>query len=182
MRHAKRVPFRPLPPASPPPGNAARSRIDPKGVGWIAVPNARRTLSAVLVAGVLWAAGAAPARADESRDQAIAHFQKGNNHYKLSNYREELAHFKEAFLAKPDPALLFNIAQCHWKLGDRSEAVTFYRRYLRDVPNAPNRRDVEKRIAELEAPPPAASSVIASPPASGPPPSAPAPAAPPPSI
>jgi len=53
-------------------------------------------------------------------------------------------------MAVPDPAYLFNIAQCHRKMGHDKEAADFYKSYLRAAPNAPNRPDVEKRIEEME--------------------------------
>jgi hypothetical protein len=53
-------------------------------------------------------------------------------------------------MAVPDPAFLFNIGQCHRKMGHDKEAVSFYKSYLRNAPNAPNRADVQKRINELE--------------------------------
>jgi hypothetical protein len=35
-------------------------------------------------------------------------------------------------------------------MGHDKEAVDFYKSYLRNAPNAPNRADVQKRIQELE--------------------------------
>jgi Tetratricopeptide repeat len=48
------------------------------------------------------------------------------------------------------PAFLFNIAQCHRQLGNKQEAIKFYRSYLRKVPDAPNAEEVRKLIASLE--------------------------------
>jgi hypothetical protein len=48
-----------------------------------------------------------------------------------------------------DPALLFNRGECHRKLGDNDAALEDYRQFLSDLPKAPNRAAVEKRIAEL---------------------------------
>jgi tetratricopeptide (TPR) repeat protein len=78
--------------------------------------------------------------------------------YDLAEYEGALAEFKEAYRAVGDPAFLFNIAQCHRKLGHTQDAITFYKTYLRRAPNAANRAEVERRITELEhapaAPPP----------------------------
>src|SRR4030095_7304029 len=88
--------------------------------------------------------------------------------YDLAEYEGALAEFKEAYRAVGDPACLFNIAQCHRKLGHTQDAITFYKTYLRRAPNAANRAEVEHRITELErapaAPPPS------QPPAGQPPP------------
>ena len=59
--------------------------------------------------------------------------------------------FLEAYRLKPDPSFLFNIAQCHRKLGELNAALDFYRKYLRSLPNAPNRVEVERMISELRA-------------------------------
>ena len=40
-------------------------------------------------------------------------------------------------LAKPDPAFLYNIGQCHRQLGDLEQAATLYRRFLTAAPNTP---------------------------------------------
>jgi tetratricopeptide (TPR) repeat protein len=71
-------------------------------------------------------------------------------HYDLSEWEPALIDFKEAYRNKPDPAFLYNIAQCHRKLGHANDAITFYQSYLRRAPNAGNREEVERRIAEIE--------------------------------
>jgi hypothetical protein len=81
---------------------------------------------------------------------AKEHFNQGNRHYELGHYQEALNEFEVAYMAVPDPVFLFNIAQCHRKMGHDKEAVGFYKSYLRAAPNAPNRADVQKRIRELE--------------------------------
>jgi hypothetical protein len=53
-------------------------------------------------------------------------------------------------MAVQDPPFLFDIAQCHRKLGNNKEALGFYRSYLRVAPNASNRAEVQKRISELD--------------------------------
>jgi tetratricopeptide (TPR) repeat protein len=118
-----------------------------------------------------------------SVDKARAHFEHGERLYKVSRYREALEEFKEGFVAKADPVFLFNIAQCHRLLGEREDALTFYRRYLQADPRSFRRVEIEKRIHDLEAqlaadptprtvPPPVAAAPPPSP--SPPPPSTPA--------
>jgi Tetratricopeptide repeat len=107
--------------------------------------------AAILV--LLWTtlAGVSSASAQDDADAAKAHFSKGTRLYEVGEYRQALDEFKAAHLAKPDPAFLYNIAQCHRQLGDLEQAVTLYKRYLVASPNAANRADVEKRVAEMEA-------------------------------
>jgi len=131
-------------------------------------------LTASLAAGAARAAPTAEETAEARRHHAIA-----TRAYDLAEYEAALLEFKEAYRINGDPAFLFNIAQCHRKLGHPADAVTFYRTYLRRAPNSPHRPDVEKFIADLEAVPPApapaalapAPQTAAAPPA--PPPSAP---------
>lgn len=82
--------------------------------------------------------------------QAKAHYGRGTSYYNLGRYREALAEYEAAYLAVQDPPFLFNIGQCQRKMGKDREALGAYRSYLRVAPNAPNRFDVQKRIAELE--------------------------------
>jgi tetratricopeptide (TPR) repeat protein len=126
-----------------------------------------------------------PARAADPRtESARQHSAQGDAYYKLEKYSNAIGEYEQAYLAKPDPSFLYNIAQCHRLMGQNAEALNFYRRFLRDAPNAPNRPVAEKHIKDLEdashatlEPPP----VAAAPPAvASPPPPAPAPTAAPP--
>jgi hypothetical protein len=107
------------------------------------------------------AAGAAPAARPSAKPgpdavaTAKARFKQGTAYYNLNRFAQALVEFEAAYLAAPDPAFLFNIGQCHRKMGHRAEALGFYRTYLRNAPSAPNRADVEKLIQELEAARPA---------------------------
>lgn len=87
---------------------------------------------------------------DDEREQAREHFKKGQSHYALREFDAALVEFKDAFKLKPDPAFLFNIAQCQRFLGDVDGALWSYRQYLRSSPAAPNRAEVEARILELD--------------------------------
>lgn len=108
------------------------------------------TLAFVCVGGV---AGPALAQAQAQGDDAQAakvKFESGARHFDLSEYQEALADFKDAYRLKPDPAFLYNIAQCHRRLGQTEDAIAFYQSYLRRAPDAKNRDEVERRIHELE--------------------------------
>jgi tetratricopeptide (TPR) repeat protein len=93
-------------------------------------------------------AGAAPPSADVTQAKKL--FVSGTKHYNLREYNEALADFREAFRLKDDPVFLYNIAQCYRMLENRAEAVSFYKNYLRVMPTAPNRAEVEQRIVTLE--------------------------------
>ena len=87
----------------------------------------------------------------EDKAQARLHFEAGARHYDLSEWDQALVEFKEAYRQMPDASFLYNIAQCHRRLGHVEDALTFYRTYLRRAPEAVNRDEVERRIADLEA-------------------------------
>ena len=122
----------------------------------------------------------------QNRARARELFREAQNHYKLGEFQPALDGFKEAYRNFEDPSLLFNIAQCERQLGHKHEALISYRMFLSEVPNAPNRDEVEKVIATLEqaikdesaAPPP--QNTLPPPEHIASPPPAPAPAPPPP--
>lgn len=107
-----------------------------------------RTLLAVVA--ILGVACAGSARADEATAAARSHFREGARLYKQARYREAIAEFQAAYQAKPNGVVLFNIAQCHEKLGELPEAIRNYQEYLREVPNASDRETVEAVIANLQ--------------------------------
>jgi tetratricopeptide (TPR) repeat protein len=95
---------------------------------------------------------AAPARADDPKARAafVALYESATTHYDLGEFAESLKDLTAAFRLRRDPALLFNIAQCHRQLGNYGDAARTYRSFLREQPDAPNRPEVEKRIADMD--------------------------------
>ena len=100
------------------------------------------------VACLLGYAMARPALAGD--EAAQAHYKKGRSLYNISEYRAALDEFKQAYVEHEDPAFLYNIAQCHRQLGNYPEAITFYKRFLNESPKAPNRKEIQRHISELE--------------------------------
>src|SRR6266536_983749 len=103
------------------------------GLRWVA-------LALLLLSGV--------ARADD-KAQARDHYQKGTKAFALGAYDEAVAEYSAAYRLVDDPALLYNIAQAHRLAGHASEALRFYRMYVTLLPRAPNRDEVDGKIAEL---------------------------------
>jgi tetratricopeptide (TPR) repeat protein len=124
----------------------------------------------------------APARAQgpsSSVDagQSRLHFERGRRYFQVDEYRKAIEEFKAAHVEKPDPAFLYDIAECHRRLGEPTEALVFFRRFIvLSAPNDPARPIARKRIAELEskrsAPGPAADPAGALAQPEGPPPPA----------
>ncbi len=117
---------------------------------------------------------------DEAEITAMAkeHYKLGLDAYKNGKYPEAIKELKKAYLLKRLPALLLNIGATYRKMSDIDNAVYYYKKYLAEAPDAKDRGDVEKTLAELEKEKPGAGGGSASAAAETPPPSeAPAPPA-----
>jgi tetratricopeptide (TPR) repeat protein len=109
-----------------------------------------------LVAGLVIVAAAAPAHAqrapsEDDTARARAADDSARTHYEAHEYAEAIADYRRAYDALPDPLYLFDIAQAYRKLGDCTNAATFYRNYLREHPTADNRDKVQRFITEMDA-------------------------------
>ncbi len=90
------------------------------------------------------ASAAAPAPDAAARELYL----RGDRAYAEGSYEAALRDFSEAFRLSERPALLFNMANAHERLGQFAEAKTALERYL---PEAGSRTElVRKRIAGLE--------------------------------
>ena len=102
------------------------------------------TLS-LLVASAAWA----QAKPD-SKTAAKEHYARGTSYYDLGRYDDAIKEFEAAYQLKNDPAFLYNLAQSYRLAGNEERALHFYKTYLRYVPKAPKRAEIEERIAALE--------------------------------
>lgn len=101
----------------------------------------------VLIAALWTALGAEPA---EARAQAAAHFQQAERFFNEGRYEESVREFEAANVLGPHPDLLFNLGKCHERLGDLAEALSYYRSYVKAVPEAEDAGLVRVAIADLE--------------------------------
>ena len=104
----------------------------------------------VAVALVVCAPTARAAGGADALQEAKDHYDRGMAHYELGEFAAAVEEFKAAYARSQAPGLLFNLAQASRLNKDYEQALHFYRTYLRVRPDAANRDDVEKRIAELE--------------------------------
>jgi tetratricopeptide (TPR) repeat protein len=114
-------------------------------------------LVATLAAGAITAVvvvSPRPAYADEDDDKALVRAKKfhreGEKLFALGKFKQALVQYEKAYEAKPLPAFLFNIGQCHRNLDDYDAAIFSFRKYLKLAPDAPNRESVLEYIDELE--------------------------------
>jgi tetratricopeptide (TPR) repeat protein len=87
----------------------------------------------------------------ERTERARAHFERGKAHFNLGEYDEAVREFEAGYREKPQPLFLYNIGNAARRAGQHRKALEMYRRYLSEKPNAVERRELELRIAELEA-------------------------------
>jgi hypothetical protein len=109
------------------------------------------TLLALVAASSPVAVQAASPGADEALSaDAKRHYEEGTKAFNLAEFPRAVAEFKAAYNARPDPLLLYNIAQAFRLGADEAQALLFYKSFLRNMPDAPNRKEVEAKIRTLE--------------------------------
>lgn len=81
---------------------------------------------------------------------AKAFVDKGSAAYKQQHFTEALVMFQRAYRESPDPALLFNIAECERQLGSFETAARSYRQYVEKSPDAANRDEATQLAAQMD--------------------------------
>ncbi len=104
-------------------------------------------------------------------------YAEGRKAFDLGEFEKSIVAYKAAYKLKPDAALLFNIAQSYRLANDPTSAAFFYKSFLRNRPDAPNRAEVEERIKQMDEAARKGTAPV-SPPAAVPPPATPPPAPP----
>lgn len=117
-----------------------------------------RRVNFVLALMVALAAGVARAQpapssqpADALAAEAQRHWTAGMAHFQLEEWDDAIKEWEAGFRLKPVPQFLYNIAQAYRQSKRYDKALSFYRKYLRMSPDAPNRPEVEGHIKTLEA-------------------------------
>src|SRR5438105_13617435 len=108
----------------------------------------RGLLSLILLSAVA-VAQPAPPPADPRASEAKQHYENGMAHFNLEEWEAAIEEWKAGYRAKPVAQFLYNIAQAYRLSKHSEEALSFYQRYLRDDPQAPNPAEVEGHIGEL---------------------------------
>jgi hypothetical protein len=71
--------------------------------------------------------------------------------YNMGYFKDALTRFESIYRRSGDARALFNIAQCHRKLGEPREAAQNYRSFLRLNPNSPNAPMARELLAQADA-------------------------------
>lgn len=109
----------------------------------------RLTLAVALCIGTAHDALAAPVTA-EAQESARKSYQAGAQAYAEGRFKDAIDLFLEAARIAPNPAFSYNIGLAYEQLGDPDNALRWYRDYLRELPKAPDRADIEPRILDAE--------------------------------
>ncbi len=102
----------------------------------------------------VFAAGSAFAQPEdpvEALQEARRHMEEGQSLYVQGRYVESAQEFLRAHELQHYSAFLYNAAVAYERFGHLGLAATNFERYLRDDPGAPDRAEVEARIARLRA-------------------------------
>lgn len=85
-------------------------------------------------------------------EQAKKAFAEGKKLYDAKKYDEAVLKFKESYKLSQNPVLLYNIATAHDEAKEEDVALLYFRRFLREAPNANEdlRALATSRVAELE--------------------------------
>lgn len=82
-------------------------------------------------------------------EQARAHFQTGAVACSAGRFADALVEFSKAYELSGRAKLLYNVAVMHDRLRHDAEALAAFEEFLRQVPDAPERPEVQARIAVL---------------------------------
>ena len=86
---------------------------------------------------------------DPEMAQAQAHYKAGLDYYNANDFTNSIREWKAAQMIKPSPKLDYNIGMSYERLGRPRAAIKYYKKYIEGIPNAPNRAEVDQRIASL---------------------------------
>lgn len=77
-------------------------------------------------------------------------YERAAQAYAEKRYRDAIDLFQQADALRPNPAFSFNVGIAYEDMGDSAMALRHYRAYLRKLPQASDRDEVDERIRRLE--------------------------------
>lgn len=85
-----------------------------------------------------------------SSQQLMQRYQRAVTLYNSGQYDKAIEEFQGLYEQKPQPILLFNLAQAHRKAGHRAQALDLYERYLREAPSSELSAETSGYVTELK--------------------------------
>jgi tetratricopeptide (TPR) repeat protein len=130
-------------------GPSGKGCMTSRNAGWVG-----QVVALVMLlgsSGLARAQDAPPPKLTEAQKRETRErYEKATKLYNLGKFTEAIVEYQAAYLVSADPVMLYNIAQCHRNNSQPEEAIRFYKNFLRNSPNTPNRAQVEERIGEME--------------------------------
>jgi len=84
--------------------------------------------------------------------KAAKDVEVGDYYFKRKNYKAAIERYKHALIYKQDDAIAtYRLAESLDKTGNPSEAITYYRAYLKILPHGPYAADAQKALGRLTA-------------------------------
>jgi tetratricopeptide (TPR) repeat protein len=123
--------------------------------GWRArVAIALVVTTGAYASGVTWPGAARAETPPTDAARAVQLNETGSALYAAGDHAGALSAFLRAYTLVPEPNLLFNIAGCHERLGQRTQAIEYYRWFLGvATANPDGRRRAISALSRLEAEP-----------------------------
>jgi tetratricopeptide (TPR) repeat protein len=87
--------------------------------------------------------------ADSMDAEAHALYEAGATAFRGGRYDDALQDFQRAYDLSHRPGLLYNIGQCHDRLRHDVEALAAFEQYVQEMPDAPQRPEIEGRLPAL---------------------------------
>jgi tetratricopeptide repeat protein len=119
----------------------------------------RRAIAALCLVHLVsagWVVGTAQAQSDDETEVARQRFREGVKHYDQQEYDKARLAFLQAYLLKPHPAVLLNLAQSELRAGRYADAAQNFSKYIRQNPTAPalehakeSFEEARQKVAEL---------------------------------
>src|SRR5690606_34701002 len=88
---------------------------------------------------------------EQRRQDAAQRYERGAQAYQEGRHKDAIDLFLEADTLAPSSALSFNIARAYEKIKDSSNALRWYRDYLRREPQAEDKEKVLEFVKQYEA-------------------------------
>lgn len=111
----------------------------------------------LMLAALVWslAAVCSPtvARADSAAELARRHNAEAEKAFNLGRFAEAIIHYEKAYQAKQVSELLYNLGQCHKRLGSLEhlkKALFYFEAYQNNATDLASSRELEATIAEVK--------------------------------